>query len=80
MSKSTSAAAELHPQQIVRKSDGPKYFGLKRSQLEEAIKNHLVPAPFPLTEGGRARGWLGQQIIDHQRRLIAAAKTDEATV
>jgi predicted DNA-binding transcriptional regulator AlpA len=74
MTKSSSTAAELHPRQIVRKADGPKYFGLKRSQLEAAIKNRLVPQPFALTEGGRARGWLGQQIIEHQRRLMAACE------
>jgi hypothetical protein len=68
------AAHELHPNEIVRKSRGPKYFGLKRTQLGEAIKKKLIPPPFALTEGGRAEGWTGQQIIDHQRQLMAACE------
>jgi predicted DNA-binding transcriptional regulator AlpA len=61
-------ARELHPNEIVRKSDGHIFFGLKRSQLAEAIKTGKVPPPFPLTTGGRAQGWTGQQILDHQAK------------
>jgi predicted DNA-binding transcriptional regulator AlpA len=64
------AAPGLHPNQVIRKSEGRKYFGLGPSQLAEAIKRGEIPAPFSLTESGRAQGWLGQQILDHQRRRM----------
>ena len=51
---------------------GRKYFGLKRSQLDDQIKRGAIPRPFPLVEGGRATGWLGRQIIAHHHRRIAA--------
>jgi predicted DNA-binding transcriptional regulator AlpA len=74
LSSAFEAAHELHPNEIVRKSKGSKYFGLKSSQLADAIKKRKIPPPFPLTEGGRASGWTGQQIIDHQRQRIAACE------
>jgi predicted DNA-binding transcriptional regulator AlpA len=66
--------AELHPSEIVRLRDGAKFFGFKHSQLDEKIKSGEIPAPFPLSESGRAVGWTGAQIIEHQRRRLAAAK------
>jgi predicted DNA-binding transcriptional regulator AlpA len=63
---------KLDPDAIIPREEGPKYFGLKRSRLDEGIKSGVIPRPFPLTEGGRKTGWLGQQIIDHHRRRIAA--------
>ena len=67
--------AALHPNAIVRKSEGRKYFGLGPSQLAEAIKRGEIPAPFPLTESGRAQGWTGQQILDHQAKQRNSAAT-----
>jgi predicted DNA-binding transcriptional regulator AlpA len=69
----TGALPPLHPNEIVRKSQGPRYFGLKKSQLKEAIQKGLIEPPFPLVEGGRATGWTGQTIIDHQQRRKDAA-------
>jgi predicted DNA-binding transcriptional regulator AlpA len=65
-------AQGLHPRQIVRKTEGPRYFGLGRSQIDEAIKSGKIPRPFPLVDGGKAQGWTGQQILDHQAKRIAA--------
>jgi predicted DNA-binding transcriptional regulator AlpA len=62
---------ELDPNQIVRMSEGPKYFGYKHTQLPEKIKSGEIPAPFLLSDTGRAKGWTGRQIIEHQRRLLA---------
>jgi predicted DNA-binding transcriptional regulator AlpA len=64
---------DLDPNQIVRLSQGPKYFGYKHTQQDEKIKDGTLPPPFPLSENGRARGWLGRQIIEHHRRRLAAA-------
>jgi hypothetical protein len=66
------SAAFAH--QIVRKGEGgKKYFGLGPTQLEEGIKKGEIPPPFDLTDSGRAKGWTGQQIIDHHARRQAAA-------
>jgi predicted DNA-binding transcriptional regulator AlpA len=62
---------ELEPNQIIRMGDGPRYFGYKSSQLDLKIKSGEVPAPIFLGDTGRARGWTGQQILDHQQRLLA---------
>jgi predicted DNA-binding transcriptional regulator AlpA len=69
----------LHPNQIVRLSEGEKYLGYRHSQRDELIKAGKLPAPISLVDGGKAKAWTGQQIIDHQReRLAAAAKKDSA--
>ena len=65
--------AELEPDQIIRKCDGPKYFGLKSTALDDAIDRGDIEPPMALTAGGRARGWTGRQIINHHRRRLAAA-------
>lgn len=66
--------AALHPAEIIRKHAGPRFFGLRHTALDDAIKRGEIPAPIPLTPGGRARGWLGATILEHQRRLAEAAK------
>jgi predicted DNA-binding transcriptional regulator AlpA len=67
-------AQGLHPRQIIRKVEGPKFFGLGASQIDQAIKDGKIPRPFPLIDGGRALGWTLQQVIDHQAKRKAAAK------
>jgi predicted DNA-binding transcriptional regulator AlpA len=64
----------IHPNEIVRLKDGPKYYGLSPTQIDAKIKTGEIPAPIPLSASGRAKGWLGHQIIDHQRRLLATAR------
>jgi hypothetical protein len=70
--KSASTFAELLPNEIVRLFDGPKYFGLKPTALNDAISKGLIPRPMALTVGGRAKGWTGAQVIAHQTRLFEA--------
>lgn len=65
---------ELDPYQIVRFYEGAKYFGYKHSQLPEKIKSGEIPAPFPLSDSGRAKGWTGRQIIKWQAEREAASK------
>jgi predicted DNA-binding transcriptional regulator AlpA len=69
---------ELSPNDIVRLKDGERYFGFKGTQLKVKIMSGEIPRPIPLSDSGRALGWLGRQIIDHQRKLIAAAKKKTA--
>jgi predicted DNA-binding transcriptional regulator AlpA len=63
---------ELGPNEIIRKHDGPLYFGLQRTALDKAIADGAIPRPMALTPGGRARGWLGAAIIEWQQRLVEA--------
>jgi hypothetical protein len=67
---------ELHPNQIVRFRDGPKFFGLKHTQLQEAIDRGEIEEPFALTDSGRAKGWTGAQILEHHRKRIEASKRE----
>lgn len=78
--RNLSKQPPLHPNEIIRYSKGGKFFGYKSSQLDELIKSGEIPRPIPLSASGRAKGWTGQQIIDHQARLIErdSVKTEEA--
>ena len=68
----------LEPDQLVRWIDGPKYFGLRKSQLDDNIRKGLIPTPFAIVEGGRAKAWTGRQILEHHaRRQDAARKQQE---
>jgi predicted DNA-binding transcriptional regulator AlpA len=58
----------LPPQQVVRLKEGRKYFGYGSTVIAEKIKAGEIPEPVRL--GDRARGWLGSQIIEWQRRLV----------
>jgi predicted DNA-binding transcriptional regulator AlpA len=66
--KSEELLEGLHPDQLVRQKDGGKYFGLGHTRLDEAIKAGLIPRPFSVLPGGRAKGWTGRQIIEHHRK------------
>jgi hypothetical protein len=64
---------ELNPHQIIRYEDGPAFFGYRPTVLAEKIKEGSIPTPKYLAPApSRARGWTGQQIIDHHRALDAA--------
>jgi predicted DNA-binding transcriptional regulator AlpA len=58
----------LSPNEVVRLKHGKKYFGYGPTVLAEKIRAGEIPEPVRL--GDRARGWLGSQIIEWQRRLV----------
>jgi hypothetical protein len=69
----------LHPLEIVRERDGPKYFGYRLTQLKELVNAGEIPAPMLLgPPPSRARGWTGEQIIAYHRDLAAAQPEREA--
>ena len=76
MTKKQQTVGELGPNEVVRKCDGFRYFGLKATALDAAIKAGLIPKPIRLTSGGRAVGWLGWQILEYQHRLVEAARSE----
>ena len=46
------------PSSIVRKMHVATIVGLSKTRIEALIRNGTFPAPFKLTDGGRASGWL----------------------
>ena len=66
-------ARSLVPDQIYRPDEARFFFGYKATQLDEKIKAGEVPAPIPLSDSGRAVGWLGSQIIAWQAGRVACA-------
>lgn len=61
----------IHPDHIYRKHQGPKIFGVGKTKLDEQIKSREIEPPMSLSDGGRAKGWLGSVIIEHQQKRLA---------
>ena len=64
----------LAPDQIYRPNEARFFFGYKSTQLDEKIKAGEIPTPISLSDTGRAKGWLGRQIIKWQAEREAASK------
>jgi prophage regulatory protein len=64
---------------IIRKRDLPNYCGLQRTQVEELIKLGQFPKPIPLSDSGRAVGWLESELALWQASRIAARAEAEAS-
>jgi predicted DNA-binding transcriptional regulator AlpA len=62
---------QIHPNEIVRLKDAYRYFGYTETQLAEKVRAGEIPPPMSLSATGRAKGWLGSQIIEYQARLMA---------
>jgi predicted DNA-binding transcriptional regulator AlpA len=61
---------------LLRKPEVLFRTGLKKSQLDIAIKDGRFPASFPILEGGRAQAWLENEIdayIESRRQARDAA-------
>jgi prophage regulatory protein len=56
-------------QRVIRKKHLPEFVGLRRSQIDELVKNGKLPKPIHL--GARAVGWLESDIISWQAQRIA---------
>jgi predicted DNA-binding transcriptional regulator AlpA len=69
----------LNPHQIIRRRDAAPYFGYGHAQLDELIRTGKIPRPMPLSEGGKASGWTGQQILDHHEHLKQLAAKKQVT-
>jgi predicted DNA-binding transcriptional regulator AlpA len=61
--------SEIDPHEIIRRKDGQKYFGFSDNMIDTKIKTGEIPAPMALSANGRAKGWLGSQIIEHHARI-----------
>jgi prophage regulatory protein len=56
---------------IIRLRDLPQYVGLKRTQIQQLIARGEFPRAVPLSDAGRAKGWLEHELIAWQQRRLA---------
>jgi prophage regulatory protein len=67
---------ESRPHRLVRERDLPAYAGLKRTQIAELIKRGEFPRPIRLSDGGRAKAWLEDELTNWQRQRLAKRDVD----
>jgi predicted DNA-binding transcriptional regulator AlpA len=63
---------------IIRLRDLPDYVGLQRTAIAELIEAGKFPKPIPLSDTGRAVGWLEHELISWQQERLAARERKEA--
>jgi prophage regulatory protein len=56
---------------IIRKKDLPSFVGLQRTQIELLIERGEFPKPVPLSDSGRAIGWLESEVWHWQQQRLA---------
>jgi prophage regulatory protein len=56
---------------IVRRRELPQFVGLQRTQIDELIKRGEFPKPVPLSDTGRAVGWIEDELAAWQRQRLA---------
>jgi prophage regulatory protein len=56
---------------IVRRRHLPQFVGLQRTQIDELIKKGEFPKPIPLSDTGRAVGWIEDELAAWQRARLA---------
>ena len=54
----THAEPRASSDTIVRKMHAAPVVGLSKTRIEALVREGKFPAPFKLTDGGRASGWL----------------------
>ena len=52
------SAPPANADNIVRKMHAAPVVGLSKTRIEALVREGKFPAPFKLTDGGRASGWL----------------------
>ncbi len=57
---------------IIRERDVDAFCGLKRTQRAELVRRGEFPKPVRLAAGGRALGYLESELLEWQRRRVAA--------
>jgi hypothetical protein len=68
----------IHPQLSYRLTDpvAIHVIGLGPTQQQEAIARGELPVPPKLTPSGRARAWIGQQLLDIQTERLKRAQAE----
>jgi hypothetical protein len=71
--KSKLEIVKIDPLSIYRYEEGHRIFGYKPTQLDELIKQKVIPAPMYLgPPPSRAKGWTGAQLIKYFKDLEEA--------
>lgn len=60
-------------EEILRRTDLPRYTGLQRSQTDELIKQGRFPKPIRLS--ARRIGWLKREVAAWQQQRLVARDT-----
>jgi prophage regulatory protein len=63
---------EVRLHRLIRERDLPAYSGLRRTQIATLIKRGKFPRPIKLSEGGRAKAWLEEELANWQRERLAS--------
>jgi predicted DNA-binding transcriptional regulator AlpA len=56
---------------IIRRRDLPQFVGLQKTQIDALIASGEFPRPIPLSDSGRAVGWLSDEVAAWQRDRLA---------
>jgi predicted DNA-binding transcriptional regulator AlpA len=75
----TLAAVGVRAQRVIRLFELPQFLGLKRSQINELIKDGRLH-PFSITPGGRAKVVTEHEVIELQKAAIEAVAATPAPV
>jgi len=76
MAHTEIAQMTYHLNKIYRPKETDDFCGLKRTQRKALEARGEFPKSIPLSDGGRARGYLESELIEWQRQRLA--KRDEA--
>ena len=76
MSKQHQKSKTRAGRRIIRMNGVRAKYPLSQSSIYDKIKRGLFPAPFALSEGGRARGWFEDEIDDYLEKLAVSQKGD----
>jgi prophage regulatory protein len=68
-----------HLKRILRRPQVLAATGYQRTQLQELIDKGEFPPPFPLSDTGRAVGWLEDEVISWQQRRLAKRNAKTAS-
>jgi predicted DNA-binding transcriptional regulator AlpA len=60
--------------QVLREKELRAYDGLGKTQRQVMIDRGEYPAPFRISEGGRAKAWILAEILAWQQRRIESAR------
>jgi prophage regulatory protein len=72
MTDATNPLSRATLSRIYRLQELTKFVGLRRTQIAEMIKAGTFPKPIPLSESGRAVGWLETELVAWQQNRMAA--------
>ena len=74
MAKQQDKETRDNSRRVIRMKRLREKYPYSESSIYDQIKRGLFPAPFPLVEGGRARGWFEDEIDEYLAARAASSK------